>query len=128
MYVLFILTKLLKLKVAVRMLICFPVGSGRRHIRMRTGIIFIPQKLSLLPATKPVWHIRKWPLSNLKVRSIGKVKKHSKSLLFLFATFLLYFPNAIEEGLNYSRRQGQGRRVGLGDRILAALAVLPWSF
>ena len=33
---------------------------------------------------------------------------------------------AIEEGLN--KRQGKGRRVGLGDRILAALAVLPWSF
>ena len=33
----------------------------------------------------------------------------------------------IEEGLNYSRRQGKGRHVGLGYRILAALAVLPRS-
>ena len=32
-----------------------------------------------------------------------------------------------EEGLIY-RRQGKGRRVGLGDRILAALAVSPRSF
>ena len=31
---------------------------------------------------------------------------------------------AIEEGLNY-RRQGKGRPVCLGDRIPAALAVLP---
>ena len=35
----------------------------------------------------------------------------------------------IEEGLNYCtcRRQGKGRRIRLGDRILAALAVWPQS-